>query len=70
MEREGFEPPMPFNITVFKTVAFNRSAISPSLLAGAARSAGCADVDVSADVNFAGGLCRHSVCHEHALAVA
>jgi hypothetical protein len=28
-EREGFEPPLAFTKTVFKTAAFNRSAISP-----------------------------------------
>ena len=28
-EREGFEPPRPFGLTVFKTAAFNRSATSP-----------------------------------------
>ena len=28
-EREGFEPPNPLRSTVFKTAAFNRSAISP-----------------------------------------
>ncbi len=29
-EREGFEPPEVLPSTVFKTAAFNRSAISPS----------------------------------------
>ena len=28
-EREGFEPPETFASTVFKTAAFDRSAISP-----------------------------------------
>lgn len=28
-ERVGFEPTMPFDITVFKTAAFGHSAISP-----------------------------------------
>ncbi len=28
-EREGFEPPEPFGSTVFKTAAFDHSAISP-----------------------------------------
>ncbi len=28
-EREGFEPPSPCGLTVFKTAAFNRSATSP-----------------------------------------
>ena len=28
-EREGFEPPDPCRSTVFKTAAFDRSAISP-----------------------------------------
>jgi hypothetical protein len=28
-EKEGFEPPLAFTKTVFKTAAFNRSAISP-----------------------------------------
>ena len=28
-EKEGFEPPVPFGTTVFKTAAFDRSAISP-----------------------------------------
>ncbi len=28
-EREGFEPPVPLSTTVFKTAAFDRSAISP-----------------------------------------
>ncbi len=28
-EREGFEPPVPFSTTVFKTAAFDHSAISP-----------------------------------------
>ena len=28
-EREGFEPPEAFTSTVFKTAAFDRSAISP-----------------------------------------
>jgi hypothetical protein len=28
-EREGFEPPDPFESTVFKTAAFSRSATSP-----------------------------------------
>ena len=28
-EKEGFEPPLPFSKTVFKTAAFNRSATSP-----------------------------------------
>ena len=28
-EREGFEPPVPFGTTVFKTAAFDHSAISP-----------------------------------------
>ena len=31
-EREGFEPPVPFSTTVFKTAAFDHSAISPKLL--------------------------------------
>jgi len=31
-EREGFEPPETFASTVFKTAAFNRSAISPTEL--------------------------------------
>ncbi len=30
-EREGFEPPDPFESTVFKTAALNRSATSPLL---------------------------------------
>ena len=29
-EREGFEPPVPFSTTVFKTAAFDHSAISPT----------------------------------------
>ena len=29
-EREGFEPPVPRGTTVFKTAAFDHSAISPS----------------------------------------
>ena len=28
-EQEGFEPPVPFGTTVFKTVALNRSATAP-----------------------------------------
>ena len=28
-EKEGFEPPVPCDTTVFKTAAFDRSAISP-----------------------------------------
>gem|GEM_PF-4906073 len=28
-EKEGFEPPIPLGMPVFKTGAFNRSAISP-----------------------------------------
>ncbi len=28
-EREGFEPPVPHGTTVFKTAAFDHSAISP-----------------------------------------
>jgi hypothetical protein len=28
-EREGFEPPVPYGTTVFKTAAFDHSAISP-----------------------------------------
>ncbi len=28
-EREGFEPSRPFGLTVFKTAAFDHSAISP-----------------------------------------
>ena len=31
-EQEGFEPPVPFGTTVFKTVAFNRSATAPDFL--------------------------------------
>jgi len=31
-EKEGFEPPLAFTKTVFKTAAFNRSAISPYIL--------------------------------------
>ena len=31
-EREGFEPPVPCSTTVFKTAAFDHSAISPELL--------------------------------------
>ena len=30
-EKEGFEPPVPFSTTVFKTAAFDHSAISPSV---------------------------------------
>ena len=30
-EREGFEPPSPRGLTVFKTAAFDRSATSPFL---------------------------------------
>ena len=30
-EREGFEPPVPCGTTVFKTAAFDHSAISPLL---------------------------------------
>ena len=30
-EREGFEPPEAFTSTVFKTAAFDRSAISPKI---------------------------------------
>jgi hypothetical protein len=29
-EREGFEPPVPLGTTVFKTAAFDHSAISPT----------------------------------------
>ena len=29
-EAEGFEPPMPFDMPVFKTGAFSRSATPPS----------------------------------------
>jgi hypothetical protein len=29
-EQEGFEPPVPFGTTVFKTVALNHSATAPS----------------------------------------
>ena len=29
-EREGFEPPVSYPTTVFKTAAFNHSAISPN----------------------------------------
>ncbi len=29
-EREGFEPPVPRGTTVFKTAAFDHSAISPN----------------------------------------
>ena len=32
-EQEGFEPPLPFGKTVFKTVALSRSATAPSYLA-------------------------------------
>ena len=35
-EQEGFEPPLPFGKTVFKTVALSRSATAPG--AGGARS--------------------------------
>ena len=28
-EKEGFEPPVPYDTTVFKTAALDRSAISP-----------------------------------------
>ncbi len=31
VEREGFEPPIPHSTPVFKTGAFNRSAISPEM---------------------------------------
>ena len=31
-EREGFEPPLAFTKTVFKTAAFDRSATSPLIL--------------------------------------
>ncbi len=31
-EREGFEPPVPRGTTVFKTAAFDHSAISPDAL--------------------------------------
>ena len=30
-EQEGFEPPIPFGITVFKTVALSRSATAPNI---------------------------------------
>ncbi len=30
-EQEGFEPPVPFGTTVFKTVAFSRSATAPTV---------------------------------------
>ena len=30
-EQEGFEPPVPFGTTVFKTVAFSRSATAPDV---------------------------------------
>ena len=30
-EREGFEPPVPFSTTVFKTAAIDHSAISPKM---------------------------------------
>ena len=30
-EQEGFEPPVPYGTTVFKTVAFSRSATSPNM---------------------------------------
>ncbi len=33
-EREGFEPPEAFTSTVFKTAAFDRSAISPGAKLG------------------------------------
>ena len=32
-EQEGFEPPLPFGKTVFKTVALSRSATAPSYFA-------------------------------------
>ena len=38
-ERGGFEPPEAFTSTVFKTVAFVRSAISPSTKLAAALGA-------------------------------
>ena len=31
-EQEGFEPPVPFGTTVFKTVALNHSATAPKCL--------------------------------------
>ena len=33
-EKEGFEPPDLLQSTVFKTAAFDHSAISPSVLSG------------------------------------
>ena len=37
-EREGFEPPVPFGTTVFKTVVIDHSTISPFVFAAALRS--------------------------------
>ena len=36
-EREGFEPSRPFSLTVFKTVRFNHSRISPYVYKGISR---------------------------------
>jgi hypothetical protein len=33
-EEQGFEPRVPFGTTVFKTAAFNRSAIPPQYVSG------------------------------------
>ena len=45
-EQEGFEPPVPFGTTVFKTVALSRSATAPTLCLSAKNAPG---ISVAAD---------------------
>ena len=42
-EREGFEPPVPCSTPVFKTGAFDHSAISPKMLYSGLN--GCKDTE-------------------------
>ena len=42
-EREGFEPPVPLSTPVFKTGAFDHSAISPKMLYSGLN--GCKDTE-------------------------
>ena len=56
-EREGFEPPIPHGTPVFKTGAFNRSAISPDDAKLALISLLASELSKNIKINFKTTFC-------------
>ena len=57
-EQEGFEPPIPFGITVFKTVALSHSATAPNRPAGVSAGEPGAGIQADTDLTAPAGICK------------